>query len=451
MEVIQNNIDKLNATITIKVKPEDYKESYDNGLKMARKNVSIPGFRPGHVPMGLVKKKYGASILAEEMNKLVSESLNKHITENKLNVLGNPIPKEDDKGGDWENPSDFEFNYEIGLSPDFEVKISAKDKYDFYKIKVGDDMIDKEIENMRRRYGKLEPVEESGDNDMILGQFVELDENGTPKEGGVMHTASVSVEFLDDDAAKKMMTGVKVGDTLKVDPKDISKGDADMAAMLGVKQEELVTLNQYFNFTATEIKRMSLAEIDQEFFDKIFGEGNITSEEELRSKISDDLSQMFVNDSNRMFKRDASEQLVKKLKLDLPDTFLKRWIKMSNDKPVTEEQIESEYEGYSNGLRWQLIENKIIEDNDLKVEHEEVMNYTKGLIANNFQQYGMPIPPEEELNKNALSVLENKEEAQRIYQSLYDAKVMEYMKNTVKLVEKEVTYDEFVKLASKEV
>jgi len=414
MEVIQNKIDDLNATLTIKIAPEDYKEKYEDGLKMAKKNISLPGFRPGHVPMGLVKKKYGSSILADEMNKLVGEQLNKHITENELNILGNPIPTEDDKAGDWDNPSTFEFNYEIGLAPEFDVKLTNKSKFDFYKIKVGEDMLEKEIENLRRRYGKLEQVDESSQNDLVLGQFVELNDDGTPKDGGVMHTASVSVEFLEDDAAQKALVGLKVGDTITVNPKELSKGDADMAAMLGVKQEELAGLNTQFNFTPTEIKRMNLADLSQELYDQIFGEGNVNSEEELKAKISADLSEMFVNDSNRLFKRDASEQLVESLKLSLPDTFLKKWIKLSNDKPVTDEQIESEYVAYSNGLKWQLIENKIIKDNDLKVEHEEVMEHTKGLIANNFAQYGMPVPEHEELTKNAASVLENKDEAQRI-------------------------------------
>ncbi len=450
MEVIQEQIDDLNAVLTIRVKPEDYKEKYENGLKTARKNISLPGFRPGHVPMGLVKKKYGASILAEEMNKMINESLHKHITDNKLDVLGNPIPKENDKGGDWENPSDFEFNYEIGLAPDFDLKLTSKDKFDFFVIKPDDEMIDKEVENMRRRYGKLESTDVCEDKDMVLGQFVELNEEGKPLEGGIMHTSSVSVEFLDDEDAKKIFIGKKVGDTVKVNPREVSKGDADMAAMLGIKQEELEGISEQFNYSITEVKRMNMADMDQEFFDKIFGEGNVTSEKDLRDRIGSDLGNMFRNDSDRMFKRDASEKLVEKLNLPLPDAFLKRWIQMSNEKPVTPEQIESEYEGYSNSLRWQLIENKLIKDNDIKVEHEEVMEYTKGLIASNYAQYGMPTPADEELAKNAASVLENRDEAQRVYQALYDAKVMEYIKGTVKLTEKEVSYDEFVKLASKE-
>lgn len=450
MEVVEEKIDDLNAVLTIKVNPEDYKEKYENGLKMARKSVNIPGFRPGHVPMGMIKKKYGASILAEEMNKLINESLHKHITDNNLDVLGNPLPKEDDKGGDWDNSGDFEFNYEIGLAPSFDLKLSAKNKFNYYLIKPDGEMIDKEVENMRRRYGALEPVDKCEGEEMLLGQFVELDENGKPKEGGIMHTSSISVEFLESDDAKKMFKGKKVGDSIELDPEDVSKGAADKAAMLGVKQDELATISDKFSYTITEIKRMKLAEMNQEFFDKIFGEGVVSSEKELREKISADLSNMFRNDSDKMLRRDVSEKLVEDLKLPLPDTFLKRWIKASNEKPVTDEQIEEEYEAYSNGLRWQLIENRLIKDNDLKVEHEEVMHYTKGLIANNFAQYGMPVPEDAELTKNAESVLQNQDEARRVYQNLYDAKVLEYLKNTIKLNEKEVSYDEFVKLASKE-
>ena len=450
MEIIQEKVDDLNAIIKVKVSPEDYKEKYDEGLKHYRKNVTLPGFRPGNVPMGLIRKKYGPSILAEEMNKLVNDQLYGHIKENDLNILGNPLPKDGEPSGDWQNPSDFEFSYEVGLAPDFKLKISAKDKYDYYLVKVEGEMLEKEIDNMRRRYGTLSPVEESGDTDLILGQFVELDENDEPKQGGIMHSASVSVEYLDDADAKEQLTGVKVGETLTVDPHKLSKGDTDLAAMLGIKSEEVMLINTNFHYTITEIKRMELAEMNQEFFDKIFNDGSVTSEEELRDKIGGDLGRMFIRDSDRMFKRDVSEALVEKLKLPLPDEFLKRWISKTNENPVTMEQIESEYEAYSNGLRWQLIENKIIRENEIKVEQEEVLAYTKGLIANNFAQYGMPVPEDAELSKNAENVLQNQEEAQRIYQQLYDGKILEFFKNTVKLNEKEVSYDEFVKLASKE-
>src|SRR5690606_9125060 len=267
-------------------------------LKKYRKNISLPGFRPGNVPMGLVKKKYGPSILAEEMNKIVNDSLNKHIRDNELNVLGNPLPKDDKEVGDWDNPADFEFNYEIGLAPDFKLKISPKDKYTYYKVKIDNDMLNKEVENMRRRYGSLVSAEKSEEKDMVLGQFVELDDSGQPKDGGITHSSTVSIEYLDDKKAKKLMTGLAVGETVTLNPKDVSKGDTDLAAMLGIKTEQLGDISDKFNFTVTEVKRMNLATMDQEFFDKIFGDGVVTSEAELKAKISDDLSNMFVTDSD---------------------------------------------------------------------------------------------------------------------------------------------------------
>ena len=450
MEIIQEKIDDLNAVLKIKVAKADYSEAYESSLKNYRKQVDMPGFRKGQVPMGLIKKKYGKSVLAEEVNKLINESIYNHITDNKLDVLGNPLPKENGDSGDWDNPADFEFTYEMGLAPAFEVKVTGRDKFDYYKVKVDDKMLTEETERLRRRFGKLESVDKAEDNDMVFGQFVELDEDKKPKEGGIMHSSTISVEAIEDKKAKKAIVGKKVGDTLTINPKDYSRGEADLAAMLGVKAEDVETLPENFNFTITEVKRMELAEMNQEFFDKLHGEGTVSSEKEFNEKLIEEFGKVFVRDSDTIFKREVSEKLMDKLGLTLPDTFLKRWIQMSNDKPITAEQIEAEYDQYANGLKWQLIENKIVKENEIKVEHAEVLEYTKGLIANNFAQYGMPVPEAAELEKTANTALENKDEARKIYENLYDLKVIAFLKEKVKLNEKEVSYDEFVKIAKGE-
>ncbi len=442
MEVVQNNIDDLNAELCIKIKPEDYKESVESGLKQFRKNVNMPGFRPGQAPMAIVKKKYGKSVLADELNKLVSKGLQDHIEGNKLNVLGNPLPKEDAETGDWDNPSNFEFVYEIGLAPEIKVSVDKKGKFDYYLVKIEDDMINGEVENIRRRYGKLVPVEKAEEQDMLLGQFQELDENGKPKADGIMHSSTVNIQFLEDEKVKKSLTGKKVGDTFKLDPDSVSKGDSDKAAMLGVKVEELADINSEFNFTVTEIKRMEMADLDQEFYDKVFGEGNVKSEDEMRAKIAEEIQNVYKRDSDYLLRKDIQDKLIEKAKIDLPEEFLKKWIMASNEKPITKEQLENDFPEYSKGLRWQLIENHLVKDNDIKVEHEEVINYTKGVIAQNFGRYGMPVPEDKELTEMAENSLKNQDEIRQIYQNLFDTKLMGLFKEKFAIKEKEISLDD---------
>ncbi len=449
MKVVREDIDALNAVLKVEVAPSDYESNVNKELERYRKTAKIPGFRPGNVPASLVKKQYGKAVLADELNKLVNNSLYEYIQENKISILGNPIPKEgSDVKGDFDNPSTFEFEYEIGLTPEIKINLSSKDKYDYNKVKVDDDLIGKQISDLRRRYGKLSSVEETNDTDMILGQFVELNEDGSIKEGGIMHSSTISVEFVEDKATKKSLTGIKVGDKVVVDPAKVSRGENDMAAMLGVKPAQLKDLSSKFQLKVNEIKRIELAELNEELFDKLFGEGVVKTEAELKARIAEDLSGMFVNDQDRLFTKFVYEDLMKKTEVNLPDAFMKRWIKLSNEKPVTDEEIEAEYGSYAEGLKWQLIQGEIFKANEIKLDQEEVINFTKGLIVNNYAQYGIPAPEDAELTKNALEVLKNKDEVNRIYDMLAESKLITYFKETVKLNEKEISYDDFVALAN---
>lgn len=450
MNIIREDVDALNAVIKVEVSPADYQDKVKDTLNKYRKTAKIPGFRPGHVPFGLVQKQYGKGVLSEELHKVVNESLHKFISENKIEILGNPIPKKDDGfEGDLDKPDSFQFSYEIGLVPDFKVPLTSKNKYDYVKVKIDKKLIDKQIDDLRRRYGKLVSGEVVGENDMILAQFVELNEDESILDGGIMHTSTVSMEFVGDKKIKKDLNGKKVGDSLIVAPASVSKGGADTAAMLGIKEDELANISDKFKMTITEIKVMELAEVNTEFFDKLFGPGTIKDEKELEERIKSDLESMFSNDSDKLLTRAVYEDLLAKTKVELPDTFLKRWIKVSNEKEITEEQIEAEYEGYSKGLKWQLIQGKIFKANDIKLENEEVINYTKGLLSSNYAQYGMTPPEDKELTASAMQVLQNKEEANRVYDMLAEQKLMRYFKDTVKLKEKEVSYDVFTEMASK--
>ncbi len=450
MNVIRQDVDALNAVLKITIAPDDYQKKVHAILDKHRKTAKIPGFRPGHVPMGMIQKQYGKAVLIEELNKVVNDTLSNYIRENKIEILGNPIPKEGvEVVGSFEKPEVFEFEYEIGLTPTFEIPLSAKSKYDYIKVKIDKDLVDKQIDDLRRRYGKLLSVDSIEDRDMILAQFVELKEDGSILEGGILHSSTISMEYVVDDKVKKELLGKVKNDKIVVKPSTVSRGDKDTAAMLGIKEEELATISDKFQMTINEIKRMELAEMNQELFDKLFGPGAITSDKELRERISVDMGGMFSGDSDRLLTREIFNDLIEKTKVELPNRFLKRWIKLSQEKPITDEQIDLEFDNYLKNLKWQLIQGNIFKENKIGLDNQEVIEFTKSLLISNFAQYGIPAPEEKELLASAMQVLQNREEANRVYDMLAEQKLTHYFKSTVKLNEKEVSYDKFVEMASK--
>lgn len=449
MNVTRQDVNAQSALLTVTVSPADYSAKVNQALEKYRKQAKIPGFRPGKVPMGLVQKQFGKSVLAEEMNKLVSDALYKHIQEEKLEILGNPIPKEDSEvKGDFNNPGDFEFVYEIGYTPKIDIDLSNKSKYDYVKVKVDDKLIDQQVDDLRRRYGKLASVETVGDDDMLLVQVVELNDDDSIKEGGILHSSTTSLQFIEDKKVKAEFVGKKVGDKVNVDIDTVTRGDRDKAALLGISEGELAKHGKRYQLTINDIKHMELAELNQELFDKLFGEGAVTSEKELRERVANDLKNMFANDSDRLLTRSVYRNLLDNTKVELPDTFLKRWIRLSNANPITEEQVDAEYDTYARDLKWQLIQGHIFQSNDIKLEQKEALDYVKGLIVSQYAQYGIPSPEEKELDSLAKNALSNNEEANRIYDQLAEQKLMQHIKNTVKLNEKEVAYDQFVEMAN---
>jgi len=448
MNITQEKVDDLNAVIKVQLAQDDYQEKVDKVLKDYRKKANVPGFRKGHVPMGMIKKMVGPNAVIEEVNKILSESLQKYLTEEKLDVLGNPLPTlEDQEKIDWENQKDFEFKYEIGLAPQFKLELSDKFKFDYYKIKIADKDIDKQIKDIAKRYGKMTNPEVAEDDDMLFGKFEELDGKGNVKEEGISHSSVLIIDAVTDKKLQKSLVGAKAGDVFDLDPKKISEHETDQAEALGVDVATLKGIISKFRYTVEKINRVIPAEINQELFDKIYGPGNLKSEEEFRNKISEELGKGLNVDVDRKLKADVQEKLLDKLKLSLPDEFLKRWIVASNEKPITQEQIEEEYDEYAKSLKWQLIENKIISGNNVKVEPEEVMEHTKGLLKQQMESMGMPAPEDKELEETANRVLQNQEEARNIYGMLFDTKLIELFKNTFKLKEKEVSYDDFIKIA----
>jgi trigger factor len=395
--------------------------------------------------MGMIQKQYGKSVLFDEVSKMVTDAINNYIFEEKLNLLGNPIPVEENGfNGDFSNPTDFEFIYEIGFPPSIEVAISNKDSFDFEKVDVNQELINKQAEDIRRRYGKLVSTDEVQEKDLILGRFVELNDDKSVKEGGIDHTSSISLEFLDSEDVRKLFVGKKVGDSIELNPDDVSKGPKDKAAMLGVKEDALENVGSLFSYTINEVKAMELAELNSDLFLKLYPDATVTNEEEFVARIKSDLEKMFEQDSDKKLYRTIYDSLMDKVNADFPDDFLKRWIKQVNDKPVTDEQIEAEYEGYRNMLKWQLIEKTLFDKHNLVIDQTELVNFTKHLLRTNYANYGIFEVDEEELMQSAMKFLQDKKQTDSIISRLAEDKLINLFKTEATLKEKLVSYDEFI-------
>ncbi len=448
MEVVKKDIDKLNAEITINIKEEDYKENVEAALRRYRKQTNLPGFRKGMVPMGMVKKMVGTNLLVDEINKTLSDNLYKFISENKLDVLGNPLPKQEDADKiDWENQKDFTFTYEIGLAPEVKIELTEKDKFEKLKIKADQKMIDEQITEIAKRYGKMGEVDKSEEEDMLFGKWEELDGKAV-KEGGISNETVLNIRTINDSKNQKKFIGKVVGDVVKVKPQEIADAKY-VAAWLGIDEQYIQDQTSEFQYTISKINRMEPAELNQEFFDKIYGKDVVKSKEEMQEKLKAEMERSFAQNTEQLFERDVQDHLIKKAKLELPDEFMKKWLMTANEKPITREQIDSEYDQYAMGLKWQLIENKLIRDNKIEVSKDEVVAHTKGLIAQQLSGMGGNMMDDAEMEETANSVLENQDEAKRLYEQLYAEKLRTFYNSTAKIKEKEVSYDDFVKLAEK--
>ncbi len=445
MNFTQEKIDELNAVVKVKLGPEDYVDRVEKILKDYQKKANIPGFRPGKVPNGMIKKMYGKSILVDEINKILYDSLNGYISEQKLEVLGNPLPKRDDAQSiDWDNQKEFEFSYDLGLAPQFDIELSAKEKFDYLTVKVDDETITKYSTDMARRYGKVANPEISQDSDLLFGDFVEVDANGNAIELGITKSTTLAVDTIMDEKLKKQFIGLAKGAKVTVTPSDLSENKTDLAAMLGITKEQAEEIKNKFTFTVTNISRIEPAELTEEFFGKVYG-NEVKTAEQFRAKIQEELSQMYAVDSDRKLKNDIVIRLIDKLKIALPDEFLKRWLMAVNDKPLTYEQVDAEYNAYSNGLRWQLIENKILRNNSINITNEELREYVRGLVREQFARYNQMEMQAEDLESTVDRVLSNQDEAKKLYERMYDIRLMDLFKRTFTLNNKEVSVEELYK------
>ena len=436
MNISKEQLDDLNAVITVDISKEDYSDKVDKILKDYRKNANIPGFRKGHVPMGLVKKQYGKAVLVDEVNKLLQDALNKYLTEEKLDVLGNPLPKEqDDFNWDADN---YSFEFELGLAPKFDVNLKGKKAITHYKIVATDEMIDNQIKTIQKQYGKLISKDEVEADDLVRGKFVN-------EEEGVENETTVALDKIKGKKNLEKFLGSKVGDTLELKTKGLFNDDHDLMSALKVEHDKAHDLNVEVSFTITEINKQELADMDQELFDKLYGPGNIKSVTELKEKIKEDAEKQFEQQADQQLLNDITEHLLETSKFELPADFLQKWIRATGEQPLTEDEAKDEYEKSEKGLRYQLIEGKIISENNLQVTFEELKEFTKDLIRRQMAQFGQMSPEDKELEDIAARILSNQEEVKRISEQLMSKKLLDFYKENANLKEKEVSFDEFVK------
>ncbi|MCB0481668.1 MAG: trigger factor [Flavobacteriales bacterium] len=447
MEIKKEKIDDLNAVIHITVAPEDYQTPVNKVLQDYRKKANLPGFRKGMVPIGMVKKMYGEAIMAEEINKILSNKLYEYISQEKLDILGNPIPSKDEIQLDnLKDGESFNFKYDLGLSPEINFELDDKTKLEYFKIKVDNDLLDKYTKDLARRYGSIKEVTKVGPLDMVNVSIDELDASGEKFEGGIHSHSSISIEYLEKENAKKALVGKGIDDQIVVDPRDYSKNDADLAAMLHVDKSEVDKVGKSFRFTIKKIHELTPSEVNQEMFDKIFGPGEVTTLEEFRKRLGEDLEKTLENDSDKLLIRDLQKKVKEKLKVALPEEFLKRWLILSN-KEATPEQIEKDFANFVEGMKWQLIENKIAKDHKVEVTHADALERTKILFKQQMSSYGSEIE-DEELTKAAQNYLAKNEDSRQIYEQILDEKMLVLYKEKLGLKTKEVSFDDFVKLAT---
>ncbi len=452
MNVTKENIDKLNARLKVQISKEDYAEKVDKALRDYRKKASFDGFRPGKVPLGLVSKLYRKPILVDEINKLVSDETGKYIETEKLQVLGEPMPSEEmNKNIDWDHQEEFEFVFDIGLAPEFEVELNQKLKVPFYTINIDTEMIDKSVDDITRRNGKFIEADAIGSEDMLKGDIKAVDAEGNPlTDGAAAEDVIISLPSAKDDAERDKFIGKLTGDTIIFDLKPAFPLDTDRIGLLRIDKKDSHKAEGLFSFFVKEIKRYEKAEINQELFDKVYGPEVVKSEAEFRDKISADISTSLETESNYRFSIDAKEVLLDKVKIELPSDFLKRWMLYANEGKITQDQIDHEFHHFEEDLRWQLIIGKIAKTNAITLEEDELKAFTGELARKQFERYGMYNVAEENLNNYVTEVLNKPEERRRLAERKLEEKIITFVKETVKLDGKSISSDDFNKLFEKE-
>ena len=437
MDIKKKDVDALNAVVTVVISKDDYQDKVTKVLNNYKKTANIPGFRKGHIPMGMVKKQYGRGVLVEEVNKLLQEGLHNFLTQEKLDVLGNPLPKNETEIN-WDT-DEFTFEFDLGLSPSFKVDV-AKKSVTAYKIVADKEMLDNQVKSIRKQYGTLKSKTEVAKADEITGTF-------TSQEKGIDKSTTIELDSLKGKSQIKALIGAKPGDVVTLKTKGMFAQEHDNQKHFGVSAEDAKELSVDVSFKIEEVNTREMADLNQELFDKLFGEGNVTSEKALKEKIKEDAEKQFAQQSDQKMLNDVVESLIENTKFDLPKDFLERWIQVSGENPMTPEEAKAEYARSEKGLRYQLIEGKLRAEHNLQVSFDELKAYALDMIKGQMAQFGQLDPSEEELNNIASRIMSNQDEVKRLSEQLNSSKLLDFFKENAKLKIKEVSYDKFIKEA----
>ena len=436
MNITRENSDALNAVVKVEITKDDYSEKVEKILSDYRKSANIPGFRKGHVPMSLVKKQYGKAVLVDEVNKLLQDAIGKYLVEEKLDVLGNPLPRPQDDLN-WDADA-FSFEFELGLAPEFEVKLKGRKAITHYNIIADDKMINNQVEHIQKQYGKLISQESIDKDSEITGKF-------TNSEKEIENVATLTLDKLKGKTNPKKFIDAKVGDVITLKTKTLFNDDNDVMTFLKMSHDDAKGLDIEVNFEISEINKRELADLDQELFDKLFGKDVVKSVTELKAKIKEDSEKQFAQQGDQKLLNDVTEYLVESTTFDLPAEFLQKWMQTAGEEPMTEEQAKEEFEKSEKSIRYQLIEGKIIQEHNLQVQFEDLKAYAMNMIKGQMAQFGQMNPSEKELEDIAARILSNQDEVKRLSEQLMSQKLLELYKSEANLKIKEITYDDFVK------
>ncbi|MDA9127110.1 trigger factor [Flavobacteriaceae bacterium] len=437
MKVSKKDIDKLNSVLSVSIEKTDYESKVEEVLKDYKKRANIPGFRKGHTPIGLIKKQYGISVKVDEINKLMQKRLSDYLGDEKLDILGNPLPVEKNDL-DW-NADKITFDFEIGLSPEFEVSLKNKKAINSYEIDVDKKMIDDQIKNIQNQYGKLIAKTKIEDGFEINGKFMN-------EEFEVDNTSNFKLKDIKGKSNKESLRKLSIGDSIDLKTKDLFDKDSDLSFHLKTNDDNKDKVKN-ITFLLNEINEREPADLDQDLFDKLFGKDAIKSVTELKNKLKSDAESNFINQTDQKLLNDVTEYLIDNTKFDLPDNFLKKWMQTAGENRLDEKEAAMEYEKSEKGLRYQLIESKIVKDNEIKIDHDQIKDFSKDLIKTQMKQYGQNSPEEKELESISQRILSNKDEVKRISDQLLSKKLIDLFKSNLKFKNNKVSYEKFIEMA----
>ena len=435
MNITKAQVDALNAIVTVAITKEDYSDKVEKVLADYKKNAAISGFRKGAVPMSLIQKQYGKAVLLDEVNKILQASLNDYLTTEKLDILGNPLPKmTEDFNWDNENLS---FEFELGLAPQFSVDLTAKNNVIKFNVIADDKMLNDQVERIQKQYGKLISQAEVKADYEVRGTF-------TNEEKGINAPANFALDIFADKKVAKSFVGKKVGDVVTVNTKGLFEDDHQLMDYLKVGHDEVHSLAVDVDFTIESINSTELAELNQELFDKLFGEGSVATLDELKAKIKEDAESQFAQQADQKLLGDVTEFLIENTKFDLPAEFLKKWLQTVGEKKLNAEEAEAEYIRSEKGLRFQLIEGRALAQSNIQITFEDLKSFTSNAIRQQMAQFGQTNPTDEEVQGIVARVLSNQEEVKRLSDQVVAAKLLEVFKEKANPTTKEVTYEEFI-------